>query len=38
MRASVVYIVTVVAGLLGALGITFYLIMLFLVEWFYPGV
>ena len=38
MRASVVYIVAVIAGLLGALGISFYLIMLFLVEWFYPVV
>jgi uncharacterized RDD family membrane protein YckC len=38
IRGSVVYVVTIVAGLLGGLGMGLFLIMLFLVEWFYPVV
>ena len=38
MRGAVVYVASVIASLLGALGISFFLIMLFLVEWFYPVV
>ena len=38
IRLMVIYVVAVVARLLGAVGASAYLILLFLIEWFYPVV
>jgi uncharacterized RDD family membrane protein YckC len=36
IRGAVLYIVAIVTALFGGLGVGFYLILLFLVEWLYP--
>jgi uncharacterized RDD family membrane protein YckC len=36
IRGVVIYVVAIVTAFLGGLGVSFYLILLFLVEWLYP--
>jgi len=36
MRGTLIYIVAIVTAFFGGLGVSFYLILLFLIEWLYP--